>query len=65
MLEKYGRIDRKVQQILHIGIYEALILIGCIITAVTMLIRVFYGTEITDEAYYISDAIAMVHGNIP
>lgn len=65
MLEKYKRIDIKVQHILHISIYEMLVLTGCILAAIIMLIRVYYGTEITDEAYYISDAIAMIHGNIP
>ena len=28
-----------------------------------MLVRCFYGTEITDEAFYISDALTMMHGN--
>lgn len=34
----------------------------CIIT-VFMFLRMFYGTELTDEAFYISDSIAMLHGN--
>lgn len=35
---------------------------GC---ACLMYIHAFFGTEITDEAYYISDALAMLQGNLP
>lgn len=42
-----------------------LVLCGCIIASLLMILRCFYGTELTDEAYYVSDAITMLHGNIP
>ena len=62
---KYKIIDEKLQIKVHLSIFECLIVCGCILSAIVMFIRVFYGTELTDEAYYVSDAIAMVHGNIP
>ena len=45
--------------------FEYLLLLGCVFSAVLMLIRTFFGIEITDEAYYISDALGMIHGNLP
>lgn len=36
-----------------------------VIVVLISFIRIFFGTELTDEAYYISDAIKIVHGNIP
>ncbi len=62
--KKYKQADKKVQDKIHLSIYEAVIAMGCIFAAVVMLIRVFYGTEITDEAFYVSDAVAMMHGNV-
>ena len=46
-------------------IYNYIIFSGCMLACFFMLLRCFFGTELTDEAYYISDAIAMVNGNIP
>ncbi len=37
----------------------------CIAAAVLMFVRCFFGVEFTDEAYCISDALAIMHGNIP
>ncbi len=36
-----------------------------VVTAILMYIRCFYGTELTDEAYYVSEAKEMLNGNIP
>ena len=47
------------------SIGEIIVISGCIFIFIMMLLRVFYGTEITDEAYYISDAIQIMKGNIP
>lgn len=44
---------------------ECILFALCVLFASLMYARVFFGTEISDEAYYISDAIAMIHGNIP
>ena len=44
---------------------ERLVLCLCGLLVMLTYARAFFGTEITDEAYYISDALAMVQGNIP
>lgn len=62
---QYDLINRKLELKFKLSIYELLILMGCILVSIMMLTRVFYGTEITDEAYYISDAIQMIEGNVP
>lgn len=46
-------------------IYTILILAGVILTTVLMYYRAFFGTELTDEAYYVSEAKEMLNGNIP
>lgn len=47
------------------GIYAILILAGVILMVVLMYYRAFFGTELTDEAYYVSEAKEMLNGNIP
>lgn len=44
---------------------ERFLLCLCGLLVLLTYVRAFFGTEITDEAYYISDALAMVQGNIP
>ena len=45
---------------------DELIAFAFIITAAgLMLNRAFYGTEITDEAYYYADALSVLQGNLP
>lgn len=61
----YNRIDKKLETELNLSVYEMLIAMGCVVVAIVMFIRMFYGTEISDEAYYVADAISMIHGNIP
>lgn len=63
-IELYKSIDNNTQKIFHLTIYEAVIAVGCILSAIIMIIRVFYGTELTDEAFYVSDALTMMHGNV-
>ena len=46
-------------------IYTCLVFFGVILTIIAMYFRAFLGTEITDEAYYISEAKEMLNGNIP
>lgn len=46
-------------------LYTALVLCGCFLVAILMYFRCFYGAEITDEAYYVSEAKEMLNGNIP
>lgn len=62
--DSYRRIDEKVQKVIRLSIYECLIALGCVFAAIVILIRVFYGTELTDEAFYVSDAVTMMHGNL-
>lgn len=46
-------------------IYTVLILCGVVFTVILMYYRTFFGTELTDEAYYVSEAKEMLNGNIP
>lgn len=45
-------------------ICEILIIFACVVVSLLMFKRAFYGVEITDESYYISDAIQMIKGNL-
>lgn len=45
--------------------YEVLLFCGCVASFACMLFRAFFGTELTDEAYYVSNAITILHGNLP
>ena len=58
------KIGGKIEKHLHLNIYELLIAAGCAFSAIVMVIRACYGTELTDEAFYISDAVTMMHGNV-
>lgn len=44
---------------------ETLALAAMFLIAVLLLVRAFFGVDITDESFYISDALAMLHGNLP
>lgn len=46
-------------------IYTVLMLCGVVLTIVLMYVRCFYGTELSDEAYYVSEAKEILNGNIP
>lgn len=46
-------------------LYEIVLLCVWALAFLIMYIRAFFGTEITDEAYYIGNAITIMHGNIP
>lgn len=46
-------------------IYILLIWSGVALIIALMFYRVFFGTEITDEAHYVSEAKEMLNGNIP
>lgn len=47
------------------GLFELVVGIECICVIVLMFYRCFFGTALVDEAYYVSDALAMMHGNLP
>lgn len=47
------------------AVEEIILLICCTVTAVLIFVRCFFGVEFTDEAYYVSDTLAIIHGNIP
>ena len=64
VIDSYKQIDEKFIKSIHLSIYESAIALGCFLTAIIMFVRVFYGTELTDEAYYVSDALTMMHGNV-
>lgn len=44
---------------------EVLYVLLAVATFIISLRRCFFGVEFTDEAYYVSDALAVMHGNIP
>lgn len=46
-------------------LYTLIVIIGFVFTAGLMIVRCFYGTEITDEAYYVAEAKEILNGNIP
>ena len=45
--------------------YTVIVFAGCVLTAILMIIRCFYGTELTDEAFYVAEAKEILNGNIP
>jgi hypothetical protein len=61
----YDKINRFIQRKRKIGILESAAGIECICVATLMFYRCFFGTALVDEAYYVSDALAMMHGNLP
>lgn len=66
MIEKwYKRVETKSKDRFKYSMREKFIIFGSAFVSTMIFIRVFFGTEITDEAYYISDAIQMVRGNLP
>lgn len=65
VVETYHKIDNKLKLKLGWPIYDLVILSGCFLTGLLMIVRCFFGTEITDEAYYLADAKAMLEGNLP
>ena len=63
--EKYRGLNEYIEKKTKHSIYEIVLIFGCVLSAILMYVRCFYGTEITDEAYYVSDALEMIRGNIP
>lgn len=61
----YEKINCKVKDKIGWELTEVIFLLGCFFSAIMMVIRAFFGTEFTDEAYTVSDALAVMHGNIP
>ena len=47
------------------AIYTALVIGGVVFTILLMYARVFLGTELSDEAYYVSEAKTILEGNVP
>lgn len=64
-INKIKSIDCKIKNKTSWSIYELIILFACMCAGAIMLLRCFFGTEITDEAYYVADAKAMLEGNLP
>lgn len=44
---------------------ERLVLIAALLIAAGVVVRAFFGVDVTDESFYLSDALAMLHGNLP
>ena len=65
IVEVYHKINNKIEINTGWSIYDFVILLGCLSVGLLMIIRCFFGTEITDEAYYVADAKAMLEGNFP
>lgn len=47
------------------ALFEVFCAAVCAAAALAMFARCFFGTELTDEAYAISDMLAAIHGNVP
>ena len=54
-----GRLSRA----LRLDVPELASAVVCALAAAAMFVRLLYGTELTDEAYYVSDALTAMHGN--
>ncbi len=69
MLERanniYVSIKNKIQKRTGFELIEIIFILGCIFAAGLMYIRCFFGTEFTDEAFTVSDSLAVMHGNTP
>lgn len=69
MLERandiYVYIKNKILKRTGFEFIEILFILGCIFSAVLMYVRCFFGTEFTDEAFTVSDSLAVMHGNTP
>ncbi|MBQ1397709.1 MAG: hypothetical protein IIY89_04365, partial [Clostridia bacterium] len=46
-------------------IYSYAVMGGVTLVIVMMYVRAFFGTELTDEAFYVAEAKEMLHGNVP
>ncbi len=46
-------------------IYSYAVMGGVALVIVMMYVRAFFGTELTDEAFYVAEAKEMLHGNVP
>lgn len=49
----------------RLSICEWIALFGCICVVALMFYRCIFGTALVDEACYVSDSLAMAHGNLP
>ena len=67
MTKTYERIKEKCNKVWDKReiIYTTIIFCGVILTAILMYYRAFFGTEITDGAYYVSEAKEILNGNVP
>lgn len=64
-MSKYKALNDTIENKLKVSLYELILLMGCFCGVILMYVRAFFGTEITDEAFYISDAFGMIQGNVP
>ncbi|MBO4458970.1 MAG: hypothetical protein J5802_14785 [Butyrivibrio sp.] len=55
----------RTNKIVTSSVIEYVFFLGCMLSAGLMVYRLFFGTEFTDEAYTVSDVLAVMHGNIP
>ena len=46
-------------------IFTQLMIFGVVLMFLFLYVRAFLGTELSDEAYYVADAKAVLNGNIP
>ncbi|MBP5383867.1 MAG: hypothetical protein J6Y57_02720 [Lachnospiraceae bacterium] len=59
----YSKTKRRIEDKTGFSLCEWILLVVCFMGAMLMFLRCFFGTEFTDEAYYVSDALGMLHGN--
>ena len=46
-------------------LYELFLLLCCIASAVLLYVRAFYGVDLTDESFYLSEGLTALQGNLP
>lgn len=59
-------LERKSKKLLNVNVKDNRILFAiCLIISLLMLLRAFFGIELTDEAYYYADTYSVLKGNLP
>ena len=65
MVSGFNKIKKSMDGKKRLSSCELAVGSGCVCVIALMFYRCFFGTALVDEAYYVSDALAMMHGNLP
>ena len=61
----YLQISEKILRKTGFELIEIVFTLGCSLLTFLMFLRCFFGIEFTDEAFTVSDSLAVMHGNTP